>query len=257
MPQLPTPVQNQGITIRKRTPDILMVVSMYSKDDRYDDLYLSNFAMINIRDELLRVDGVSDVNSSASATTASASGSIPRRWRPMALTPATWPTRSDGRTSTCPPAGSASRRRRRTAVRRADRRAGPAFHSRAIRRHHRQGRPGRPFRAASAAGAARRGAGLPGSGMTNPLLGSTAIGRGLTLPTALGVLRSRARQAAANATTNPGPSSGLIGGVNTAGGASTGGGGGTGGGGHRRRGDHRRRDLRRRTVGHRRRQLGQ
>ena len=62
MPQLPTPVQNQGITIRKRTPDILMVISFYSQDGRYDDLYLSNFAMINVRDELLRVDGVSDVN---------------------------------------------------------------------------------------------------------------------------------------------------------------------------------------------------
>jgi multidrug efflux pump len=61
MPLLPTPVQNQGITIRKRTPDILLIVSMYSPDGRYDDLYLSNFALINLRDELLRVDGVSDV----------------------------------------------------------------------------------------------------------------------------------------------------------------------------------------------------
>jgi multidrug efflux pump len=61
MPLLPTPVQNQGITIRKRTPDILLIVSMYSPDQRYDDLYLSNYALINLRDELLRVDGVSDV----------------------------------------------------------------------------------------------------------------------------------------------------------------------------------------------------
>ena len=62
MPQLPTSVQNQGITIRKKTPDILMIVSLYSPDGRYDDIYLSNFATINIRDELLRVWGVSDVN---------------------------------------------------------------------------------------------------------------------------------------------------------------------------------------------------
>src|SRR5215813_2578431 len=61
MPLLPTPVQNQGITIRKRTPDILLIVSMYSPDQRYDDLYLSKYALINLRDELLRVDGVSDV----------------------------------------------------------------------------------------------------------------------------------------------------------------------------------------------------
>ncbi len=62
MPSLPTSVQNQGITIRKRTPDILMIVNVFSPDGRYDDLYLSNFATINIRDELLRLDGVSDVN---------------------------------------------------------------------------------------------------------------------------------------------------------------------------------------------------
>ncbi|MGO9112414.1 MAG: efflux RND transporter permease subunit [Thermoguttaceae bacterium] len=60
MPLLPTQVQNQGITIRKRTPDILMIISLYSPDHRYDDLYLSNYAVIHIRDEVLRVDGVSD-----------------------------------------------------------------------------------------------------------------------------------------------------------------------------------------------------
>ena len=62
MPQLPNSVQNQGITIRKRTPDILMVANLFSPNHRYDDIYLSNFAMINLRDELLRLDGVSDVN---------------------------------------------------------------------------------------------------------------------------------------------------------------------------------------------------
>jgi multidrug efflux pump len=62
MPLLPTPVQRQGITIRKRTPDILQIINLFSPDGRYDDIYLSNFALINIRDELLRVDGVSDVN---------------------------------------------------------------------------------------------------------------------------------------------------------------------------------------------------
>ena len=61
MPQLPTDVQNQGITIRKKTPDILMIVNFYSPDRRYDDIYLSNYATINVRDELLRVPGVSDI----------------------------------------------------------------------------------------------------------------------------------------------------------------------------------------------------
>src|SRR5205823_6102141 len=62
MPQLPTEVQRQGITIRKKTPDILSVISLYSPDNRYDNIYLSNYATINLRDELLRVEGVSDIN---------------------------------------------------------------------------------------------------------------------------------------------------------------------------------------------------
>src|SRR5918912_3582681 len=41
MPMLPTQVQNQGITIRKRTPDILMIVNFFSPAGRYDQLYLS------------------------------------------------------------------------------------------------------------------------------------------------------------------------------------------------------------------------
>ncbi len=62
MPQLPTQVQNQGITIRKKTPDILMIVNFFSPDGRYDDIYLCNFATIYVKDELLRVYGVSDIN---------------------------------------------------------------------------------------------------------------------------------------------------------------------------------------------------
>ncbi len=62
MPQLPTDVQKQGITIKKKTPDILLVVNFFSPDSRYDDIYLSNYAYINVRDELFRVEGVSDIN---------------------------------------------------------------------------------------------------------------------------------------------------------------------------------------------------
>ncbi len=61
MPLLPSQVQNQGITIRKKTPDILMMVNFFSPDRRYDDIYLSNYATIYVRDELLRVEGVSDI----------------------------------------------------------------------------------------------------------------------------------------------------------------------------------------------------
>ncbi|HTU90379.1 MAG TPA: efflux RND transporter permease subunit [Gemmataceae bacterium] len=61
MPLLPVEVQNQGITIRKRTPDLLMIVNLFSPDGRYDDIYLSNYATIYLKDELLRVWGVSDI----------------------------------------------------------------------------------------------------------------------------------------------------------------------------------------------------
>jgi multidrug efflux pump len=62
MPQMPTQVQQQGVNIKKKTPNILMAVNLYSPDGRYDGIYLSNYLMINIRDEILRLPGVSDVN---------------------------------------------------------------------------------------------------------------------------------------------------------------------------------------------------
>jgi multidrug efflux pump len=61
LPQLPTSVQRQGITIRKKTPDILQIISLYSPDGRYDNNYISNYATIHLQDELLRIDGVSQL----------------------------------------------------------------------------------------------------------------------------------------------------------------------------------------------------
>ncbi len=61
LPLLPSSVQNQGISIRKKTPDQLMIISLYTTDKNYTNIDLSNFALINLKDELLRVDGVSDV----------------------------------------------------------------------------------------------------------------------------------------------------------------------------------------------------
>jgi multidrug efflux pump len=61
MPQLPNEVQVQGVTTKKKSPSILLVVNLYSPSGEYDDLYLSNYATIQIRDELLRLPGVGDV----------------------------------------------------------------------------------------------------------------------------------------------------------------------------------------------------
>lgn len=60
MPQLPPQVQYQGITIKKQTPTILMVVAVQSPDARYDNIFISNFAQINVVNELLRLPGVSN-----------------------------------------------------------------------------------------------------------------------------------------------------------------------------------------------------
>src|SRR5262249_39911067 len=62
LPLLPDVVKQAGVTTRKRNPDILQVIGIYSPKGRYDQLYLSNFAAIRVADELRRVEGVGDVN---------------------------------------------------------------------------------------------------------------------------------------------------------------------------------------------------
>lgn len=59
--QLPQSVQNQGVTVQKKSTSILMFVTLTSPNSTYDSLYLSNYATINIRDELSRLPGVGNV----------------------------------------------------------------------------------------------------------------------------------------------------------------------------------------------------
>ncbi len=60
-PQLPSAVNDLGVTVQKSQSAPLMVVALYSPDDRYDSLFLSNYATINLNDELTRLPGVSNV----------------------------------------------------------------------------------------------------------------------------------------------------------------------------------------------------
>ncbi|WP_122859373.1 efflux RND transporter permease subunit [Pseudomonas viridiflava] len=60
-PKLPEEVTRIGITVDKASPDLTMVVHLTSPDKRYDMLYLSNYAVLNIKDELARLGGVGDV----------------------------------------------------------------------------------------------------------------------------------------------------------------------------------------------------
>jgi multidrug efflux pump len=61
IPRLPQEVQRLGVVTEKSSPDLTMVVHLTSPDDRYDMLYLSNYAALNIKDELARVEGVGAV----------------------------------------------------------------------------------------------------------------------------------------------------------------------------------------------------
>ncbi len=62
LPRLPDVIKQTGVNTKKRSPDILMAVGLYSPDNRYDQLYLSNYATIHIQPELQRLIGVSDIN---------------------------------------------------------------------------------------------------------------------------------------------------------------------------------------------------
>ncbi len=59
---LPMPVQAQGLVVQKKSTSILQIVSLTSPDQRYDSLYLSNYATINLVNELARLPGVGNVN---------------------------------------------------------------------------------------------------------------------------------------------------------------------------------------------------
>ena len=61
-PRLPEEVRRLGITVRKSSPDLLMVVHLLSPDNRYDQAYIGNYALTQLRDVLARIDGVGDIN---------------------------------------------------------------------------------------------------------------------------------------------------------------------------------------------------
>src|SRR2546421_2297295 len=60
-PILPDLVKRRGISVKKKSPNVLMIVNLFSKDNSRKDLELSNYATIQIRDELSRVSGVGDI----------------------------------------------------------------------------------------------------------------------------------------------------------------------------------------------------
>ncbi|CCM77248.1 efflux RND transporter permease subunit [Rhizobium mesoamericanum] len=63
LPRLPDEVRRIGVTTDKSSPDLMMVVHLLSPNHRYDQLYVSNYARTKVRDVLLRLDGVGDIQS--------------------------------------------------------------------------------------------------------------------------------------------------------------------------------------------------
>ena len=59
--KLPEEVRRLGITTTKASPDLMMVVHLFSPDNRYDDIYVRNYATLQVRDVLARLPGVGDV----------------------------------------------------------------------------------------------------------------------------------------------------------------------------------------------------
>ncbi len=61
LPKLPEEVRRYGVTTVKSSPDMTLVVHLLSPNDRYDEIYLRNYATLNVKDELSRLNGVGQV----------------------------------------------------------------------------------------------------------------------------------------------------------------------------------------------------
>src|SRR6266851_3348775 len=60
LPRLPQEVQRVGVTVRKSSPDLMLVIHLISPDGSLDQQYISNYATINVKDVITRIDGVGD-----------------------------------------------------------------------------------------------------------------------------------------------------------------------------------------------------
>jgi hydrophobe/amphiphile efflux-1 (HAE1) family protein len=59
--RLPDEVRRNGLTVRKRSPDLLLAIHLISPDKTYDQVYISNYGLLSVRDRLMRLYGVADV----------------------------------------------------------------------------------------------------------------------------------------------------------------------------------------------------
>ena len=112
--RLPQEVTQQGVTVKKQSPSILMVISIFSPSDAYDANFLINYAGINLRDQLLRIPGIAQVDLFGGTDYGMRIWFQPDRLAKLGLTPADVISPSRSRTFRRPPARSAPRPRPRT-----------------------------------------------------------------------------------------------------------------------------------------------
>jgi HAE1 family hydrophobic/amphiphilic exporter-1 len=87
-PRLPESVTREGVSVKRSSPDILMVIGLYSPNATYDAVFLSNYATINMIDAIARVKGVGDVRNFTAQDYAMRLWIDPDRLASLGLTPA-------------------------------------------------------------------------------------------------------------------------------------------------------------------------
>ena len=108
--QLPSEVTQQGVIVQPGTTAPFMFLDLYSPNGAYDNIFLANYATINLQYALTRIQGVGRYRSSALVHMPCASGSIPTSWPTLASRLRTSPTPSRRRTKLTPRARSAESR---------------------------------------------------------------------------------------------------------------------------------------------------
>ena len=109
-PRLPVDVRNIGVTVQKSSPDLMMVVHLYSPDKSRDSLFISNYATLEVTDALTRVDGVGSITVFGARDYSMRIWLDPDRLQSLGLTAGDVLLRCRARTCRSPPACSTSRR---------------------------------------------------------------------------------------------------------------------------------------------------
>src|SRR5262249_44257922 len=87
LPRLPEEVRRQGVTVLKSSSSFLQIITLSSPDDRYDSVFLSNYALLNIIDELKRIPGIGDVQNFGASVYAMRIWLQPDKMAKLGITP--------------------------------------------------------------------------------------------------------------------------------------------------------------------------